>query len=294
LDLHGNHIFVNPAAAKMLGYEAEELIGRPSHSTWHHTKPDGSPYPKEECQIYTSFLDGAVHRSSIEVFWRKDGTSFPVEYASTPIYEQGRLAGTVVTFADITERKRAEEQIRLASEEWEMTFNSITDLVFIQDKDFTIKKVNKTFAAALKMNPKDIIGKKCYDILHNLDHPWPGCPLKKAKQDGASHTEEVNDPHIGIPLLVTASPIIDANGEIIGAVHIARDITERKNKEKLILDVNQRLEEVSEELSAAKRDLEQKNEALQKVCSELQQRVNEQTAQLAAANRSLGDKGYYK
>ena len=111
MDLQGNHTFVNPAAARMLGYEAEELLGRPSHSTWHHTKPDGSPYPKEECEIYAAYRDGAVHRSSIEVFWRKDGTSFPVEYASTPIYEQGRLAGAVVTFADITERKQAEEEL---------------------------------------------------------------------------------------------------------------------------------------------------------------------------------------
>ncbi|MDO8303898.1 MAG: response regulator [Sedimentisphaerales bacterium] len=114
LDLQGNHTFVNPAAAKMLGYQAEELIGRPSHSAWHHTKPDGSLYPREECNIYATYRDGAVHRSSIEVFWRKDGTSFPVEYASMPIYEQDRLAGAVVTFADITERKQAEENLRTA------------------------------------------------------------------------------------------------------------------------------------------------------------------------------------
>jgi PAS domain S-box-containing protein len=109
LDLQGNHIFVNPAAAQMLGYEAEELLGRHSHSTWHHTKPDGSPYPREECEIYSAYRDGTVHRVSTEVFWRKDGTSFPVEYTSTPIWEQGRLAGAVVTFTDITERKRSEE-----------------------------------------------------------------------------------------------------------------------------------------------------------------------------------------
>ena len=109
LDLEGNHTFVNLAAARMLGYEAEELLGRPSHSAWHHTKPDGCPSLKEECEIYATLRDGTVHRVSTEVFWRKDGTSFPVEYASTPIHEHGRLAGAVVTFADISERKRAEE-----------------------------------------------------------------------------------------------------------------------------------------------------------------------------------------
>jgi PAS domain S-box-containing protein len=108
LDLQGNHLFINPAASRMLGYEAEELLGRHSHSLWHHTRADGSPYPKEECKICASFAAGTMHRESTEVFWRKDGTSFPVEYASTPIYEEGRLLGAVVTFEDITERKRAE------------------------------------------------------------------------------------------------------------------------------------------------------------------------------------------
>ena len=103
----------------MLGYEVEELLGRPSHSLWHHTKPDGTPYPGEECKIYASFQDGVVHRVSTELFWRKDGTSFPVEYASTPIVEQDRVAGAVVTFMDITERKRAEEALRRATEQTE-------------------------------------------------------------------------------------------------------------------------------------------------------------------------------
>jgi PAS domain S-box-containing protein len=111
LDLQGNHLFVNPAAARMLGYETEELLGRHSHSTWHHTRPDGSPYPEEECNIYAAYVDGKVHRESTEVFWRKDGTSFPVEYASTPMHEQGRLLGAVVTFVDITERKQAEAEV---------------------------------------------------------------------------------------------------------------------------------------------------------------------------------------
>jgi PAS domain S-box-containing protein len=111
LDLQNNHTFINIAAAKMLGYEAEELIGRSGHTTWHHTKPDGSPFPADECRIYASYLEGAAYHNSTEVFWRKDGTCFPVEYASTPIHEKDHLAGTVVTFMDITERKHAEEAL---------------------------------------------------------------------------------------------------------------------------------------------------------------------------------------
>jgi len=114
LDLQGNHTFVNPAAARMLGYEPQELLGCPSHSIWHHTKADGSPYPSEECQICAAYRDGVVHRASTEMFWRRDGTSFPVEYASTPIFEAGQIVGAVVTFADITERKALEDQLRQA------------------------------------------------------------------------------------------------------------------------------------------------------------------------------------
>ncbi|MBI4492574.1 MAG: GAF domain-containing protein, partial [Chloroflexi bacterium] len=112
LDGQGCATFVNPAAARMAGHEVEELIGRPLHPILHHSKPDGKPYLREECPIFAALKDGAIHRVTGEVFWRQDGTSFPVEYVSTPIRERGRIVGAVVIFRDIAERKRAEEALR--------------------------------------------------------------------------------------------------------------------------------------------------------------------------------------
>ncbi len=114
LDIEGKATFVNATAAQMLGWTVEELIGQPMHTFLHHTKPDGTPYPLEECPIYAAFRDGAVHHVVDEKFWRKDGTSFPVEYISNPIRENEKVAGAVVTFKDVTEHKKLEEQLRQA------------------------------------------------------------------------------------------------------------------------------------------------------------------------------------
>jgi PAS domain S-box-containing protein len=119
LDLEGNTTFANPAAEKLLGYTEEELLGKPQHAIIHHSKPDGSPYPREDCHIYAAIKDGKVHRESEEVFWRKDGTCFPVEYASTPIWENENLVGAVVTFQDITKRKKAEEKLQAQAKQQE-------------------------------------------------------------------------------------------------------------------------------------------------------------------------------
>ena len=74
LDLNGHTAFCNPAAAEMIGWQLEELIGKPQHDILHHTKADGTPYPREECPIYVAFKDGKTHRVANEVFWRKDGS----------------------------------------------------------------------------------------------------------------------------------------------------------------------------------------------------------------------------
>ena len=110
----GKTTFVNPAAERMLGWGADELVGRDIHSIVHHTHHDGRHYPHEDCPIYAAFRDGAVHRVDNEVFWRKDGKPVWVEYTSTPIRDRGIVVGAVIVFRDITERRESEERLHAA------------------------------------------------------------------------------------------------------------------------------------------------------------------------------------
>lgn len=100
IDRAGRHTFVNPAAARLLGYRPEELIGRDSHATWHHSLPDGSPFAAGDCPITAVLSAGIIHRGHNELFWRKDGSSVATEYVSTPIFDGSEVIGAVVVFRE--------------------------------------------------------------------------------------------------------------------------------------------------------------------------------------------------
>lgn len=117
VNAEGKTTFVNRAAQEMLGWTTEDLLGRDIHSMIHHHHMNGEAYPAQACPIYRSFRFEQVHRIEDEVFWRKDGKPIRVEYVSTPIYDQRVLAGAVVIFRDITERKEGERKLREALDE---------------------------------------------------------------------------------------------------------------------------------------------------------------------------------
>jgi len=111
-DAAGQITFINPVALKLLGFAEEEMVGQEVHGLIHHSHEDASPYPKEDCPIFATYTLGNQNRATNEVLWRKDGRSFPVDYTSTPIMKEGKVMGAVVTFRDITERKRAEKELK--------------------------------------------------------------------------------------------------------------------------------------------------------------------------------------
>lgn len=109
INREGQVVFVNPAAAAMLGSTVHELLGCTLHEPMHHSRADGSPYPPEECSRLATLQDGLVVHETEDLYWRRDGTNFPVESICAPIWdEQQEVAGAVVTFQDITQRKEVD------------------------------------------------------------------------------------------------------------------------------------------------------------------------------------------
>jgi len=112
VDLSGRIALINRAAAALLGYESHEAIGRLPHELMHHTRADGTPFPVDECGLASAVGEGKNVSTTQDIFWRRDGSSFPVEYESRAIHRGGALVGSVVTFRDISARQRAELRTR--------------------------------------------------------------------------------------------------------------------------------------------------------------------------------------
>jgi PAS domain S-box-containing protein len=168
VDLDGRVTFINPAASRMLGYRSDELLGQDVHAKVHHSHTDGSRYPKEVCPMYLSRADGTDHHVANEVLWRKDGTSIPVEYTSVPMKKNEKVVGTVITFRDITERKRAEEALQKSEKEYRALFeNASVGIMVAQDQMFRF--VNPQMEKLLAFDQTEIKSRSISDFFHPDD-----------------------------------------------------------------------------------------------------------------------------
>ncbi len=238
LDLNGNVTFANPAAAAMTGWEPEELIGRHLHSVFHHTKRDGTPYAAEDCPIYAAYRDGTVHHTNGEVFWRKDGSSFPVEFMSTPIREEGALVGAVMTFLDITEREQAQKTLQANEERLNRIVETIADGILITDSDGRCTFANAAAEKILGLDRCRIVGRRVDDLPRGTTTPEMG---QAARQDGAfARVMRDGEPVYGVELAVhppgdtpriiavNATPLHGKDGQLVGVLSSFTDVTERR------------------------------------------------------------------
>lgn len=139
------------------------------------------------------------------------------------------LTGFADQVASAIESARLFEQVSRAEAELENIFKSISDMVYITDKDYTIKNINKAVVEKIGKPQEEIIGKKCYKIFHGMDVPWTDCPHHKTVQTRQAYIEEIDDKYLGGTFLTSSSPVFDMDGEFYGTVHVVRDITELNN-----------------------------------------------------------------
>ncbi len=226
--------WTNKYLTQMLGYSAEELQGQNSRILY----PNDEEYNRVGIIKYEQLE--RTGKGRIESRMRhKNGKILDVLINSNYVNEEDAKEGVIFTLMDITEQKALEYKLKLAADDWNRTFDTIPDMIIILDVHNRITRFNKAFSDKFKMQASDIIGKKCYELIHNTEMPIEQCPFELTKRDCKIHSAEIDDPNVGIPMLVTTAPIFNKEGDLIGAVHIARDITEMRQAK---AEVEQRLE----------------------------------------------------
>jgi PAS domain S-box-containing protein len=235
LDLAGNHTFVNPMAANLLGYKIEELIGKHSHIIWHHSRPNGDPYLGTECNIYKTLNEGTSHHGE-EYFWRKDGSGFPVDFSTNPILDDGKVTGAVVAFRDITERKKAEEELRASEERFRSVTQSANNAIITTNSTGIVLGWNNGAEKIFGFTEAEII-RKSLEVIIPIDY-------RDNHKKGLMRLAAGNEPHI-IGKTVELNGL-HKNGNIFSLelslgegetsedkyfTAIIRDITERKRSE---------------------------------------------------------------
>ena len=195
--------------------------------------------------FYSEVLKSGVARQEEFRLEFEDKVGFYEIYALPLKNSSGEVTGLVAASTDVTHHKKAEQELWQAKNDWERTFDSVPDFIAILDNQYRIVRANRAMAQQLGVTPEKAIGLFCYQCVHGLDNPPDFCPHAQTVKDGKEHTVEVHEPRLGGDFLVSTTPLKDEKGNIIGSVHVARNITERKKAEEALSKLNRHLRAIS-------------------------------------------------
>lgn len=241
------YTYCSEKVEELLGYSPEEILGKRIF--------DFMP-KEEEHKLNEGFAILAGQKKPIRDVEsyniRKDGhVVCMLINAVIVVDEQNNFLGYRGVAKNITERKDTEKKLLRAAEEWRATFDSMQDLVSIQDENHKITRVNMAYANAVKLSPKDTLNKACFTLFHGIDHPLHNCPHKTTMETKKPTTIEHFDPTRKIHYELTVTPIFDEHGEIIGTVHVAKDITASKKTQNDLQISLKKFERLLNETSSA-------------------------------------------
>jgi two-component system, sensor histidine kinase and response regulator len=236
-DVAGRCTFANEAAQKMLGFTADEVIGRDIHEQFHHANADGSPHPRETCPIYLSYTQGQSSFRRDEVFWCKNGSFIDVSYTSVPQRENDALIGSVVVFRDITARKKVEDALQ-ENEYFLKTILATTNEGFwwVNNEGRTLS-VNDTMCQFLGRPREDIVGRTVFEFLDAENDAMMKEQLERRStgQTGIYEIAFSRPDNAKVLCLVHATPLYDSNGVKTGSFAMITDITHRKRMEEELI-----------------------------------------------------------
>jgi PAS domain S-box-containing protein len=232
VDLDGRATFLNPAGCRLLGYSAEEFLGRRQHDVIHRS-PTGTGPTSEECPIYAVLRDGLTRQVDDELFYRKDGHGFPVEYTATAILEGERVAGAVVVFRDIEERVRAEAELLQAYERQQTLLENLPDAAWMKDVTRRYVAVNEKFVRGTRVSREQFLGHTAHAFLPPEDAARYDEIDRRVLETGEPSVVEEQlrwgNPNLAGRWIETVrTPIPGPDGRPAGLVGLARDITARK------------------------------------------------------------------
>jgi len=234
VDSSGNCIFINRAGVEMLGYGAEELLGRKIHEMVHR-RADGSPYPAQECPLLKALEKGEVAHFSEAVMWRKDGTPLWVEHSVAPIIVEGRVEGQVVSFKDIRSRKEAEALLKASEGRFHSAFAHAAAGLFITDLKGCFVEVNRAFCQMLGREQAELLGTSYRNAAHPADEERDRQVLERLmRQEIPGFVGQERFIRKNGDLLqarISVSLARNAAGEPTGVVCLIEDITEQLRAE---------------------------------------------------------------